>query len=367
MAPNTDKSSKLIKLLIIIATNIICLATAIVLLFQFVFTPNNKYTTALSLMATDQYEEARLIFEELDGYKDSSAKVTECSYLSARALMDAGNYTDAIAVFAQLRDYKDSTDMILACETSIADGQYEAALALLEAQDYGKALEAFSAMNGYKDSALMIEACYKGSFAQGLKDIKVGETFNFGLFEQDGNLDNGKEKIEWQVLAKEDSKILVVSKYALDCRKYHEEYATVVWENCTLRQWLNKDFLEDSFESWEREMIPTVKVSADRNPKYRTYSGRATEDQVFLLSIAEAYRHFPLKSMRLCIPTKYAISKGAWVSDNGYCYWWLRSPGDTQYDAAGVFGGVGGVHEAGNDVDNNENAVRPAMWIDLDP
>ena len=367
MEPNKEKRSGAIKLIAIIATNLLCVAAAIILLFRFVITPNSRYTTALSLMAADQYEDAVHIFEDLDDYKDSAAKITECRYLAATALMDEEKYADAITAFEALGDYKDSADKILACQTAITDGQYNAAMALFDSRQYQQAVDAFGALGDYKDSAQMIFECYKGSFAMELETVRVGDTFTFGVFEQDGDTSNGAEKIQWQVLAKEDSRILVISKDGLDCRKYHDTYEAVVWENCSLRKWLNQDFLEGAFEPWEQELIPTVQVSPDRNPKYRTYSGRATEDQVFLLSIAEAYRYFPIGGMRLCIPTKYAISKGAWVSDNGHCYWWLRSPGDTQKDAAGIFAGLGGVHEGGNDVNNEENIVRPALWIDLDP
>ena len=113
-------------------------------------------------------------------------------------------------------------------------------------------------------------------------------------------------------------------------------------------------------------MIPTVTVSADKNPDpdYSTNPGNATQDQVFLLSITEANKYFSSDSARQCEPTDFAVANGAWESDSGICWWWLRSPGDTQNDAA-IVGSDGDVDEYGNSVYFDYNAVRPALWIDL--
>lgn len=44
------------------------------------------------------------------------------------------------------------------------------------------------------------------------KSVKVGDTVYFGKYEQDGNKENGKEKIEWKVLSKKGKKALLISK-----------------------------------------------------------------------------------------------------------------------------------------------------------
>ena len=112
-------------------------------------------------------------------------------------------------------------------------------------------------------------------------------------------------------------------------------------------------------------MIPTVTVSADKNPEYSTNPGNATQDQVFLLSIPEANTYFNSDNARQCEPTDYADANGAYVSsDNGNCRWWLRSPGDDQFNAAYVYI-FGDVYESGDFVISGNRAVRPALWIDL--
>ncbi|MBP3696995.1 MAG: hypothetical protein J6J45_05560, partial [Clostridia bacterium] len=79
----------------------------------------------------------------------------------------------------------------------------------------------------------------KGDFDADFSDTQVGDYITFGSYEQDNDLSNGKEPIEWLVLDKQDGKVLVISKYALDAKPYNDEYVDVTWETCTLRSWLN--------------------------------------------------------------------------------------------------------------------------------
>ena len=158
-----------------------------------------------------------------------------------------------------------------------------------------------------------------------------------------------------------DGKALVVSKYDIDCQPYERAYTGATWETCSLRGWLNDEFLNTAFAKTEQAMIPTVMVSADKNPEYDTNPGNATQDKVVLLSIDEVNRYYD--SARCCEATAYAEAQGAYEY-SFCCWWWLRSPGSDRYSAAGV--DVGGFFDYGGDgVYNGDVAVRPAMWIDL--
>ena len=61
----------------------------------------------------------------------------------------------------------------------------------------------------------------------------------FGSYEQDGNLSNGPEPIEWEILEDDGSRLFLVSRYVLDAQPYNVKDVNVDWENCTLRSWLN--------------------------------------------------------------------------------------------------------------------------------
>ena len=172
------------------------------------------------------------------------------------------------------------------------------------------------------------------------------------------------------VLATEGDRSLLISKYALGCQQYNTKYTDVTWETCTLRKWLNDTFLHAAFSKEEQALIPTVTVSADKNPDYSTSPGSSTQDQIFLLSIPEVKRYFSSDEARRCVPTAYAIAQGAYTSGNysvggkATCWWWLRSPGKNSLSAAAVCYD-GSVNSYGLSVINGSDAVRPAMWIEL--
>ncbi len=200
-----------------------------------------------------------------------------------------------------------------------------------------------------------------------MKTANVGDTIKFGKYEQDNNLSNGKEDIEWDVLAKEDNRVLLISKYALDCKQYNTERTDITWETCSVRKWLDGTFMDFAFDGAEKSIVKKTKVSAEKNPYYSTDPGNATTDKVFLLSINEANKYFGSDEDRKCIPTEYAKANGAYTNSsytkNGVptCGWWLRSPGSSQINAA--YGNINGSFDYdGTPVDNACVCVRPAVW-----
>jgi tetratricopeptide (TPR) repeat protein len=324
-----EKRAKRNKKIAIITTPIVCAVIAFIIVLNVVIIPNSKYNDAI-------------------------------------ALMDAGKYTEAITAFEALEGYKDSANKIAECNTAILDGKYNDAIALMHAGKLDEAYSTFIELGDYKDASDKADDIILQKTKEQLKNIKVGSYIKFGAYEQDNNTSNGKEDIEWLVLEIKDGKALVISKYALDCKQYNTSDTDVTWETCTLRKWLNNDFINAAFSDGERAMIPTVTVSADKNPEYSTDPGNATQDQVFLLSITEANKYFSSDSARQCKSTDRVAANAAHVaspSDN--CWWWLRSPGGYQNFAAYV-SRYGDVYGGGHAVHSVDGAVRPALWIDLD-
>ena len=392
---------------------------------------------AMSAANTESaYKEAAHLFESIDEYQDSAVLAQSCYEKAEIARKDAilsegkskmigeviSNYEAAIKLFESISGWKDADEKIYACQKKIEEikakaeadrleaeriakrnkriaiittpivcaviafiiilntviipnSKYNNAIALMEAGNVVEAYEALIALDGYKDSADKANSIYHQYKVEKLKVAKAGDYVFFGAYEQDNNTSNGKEDVEWLVLEVKDGKALVISKYALDCKKYNTSDTDVTWETCTLRKWLNNDFINAAFSAEEKAIIPTVTVSADKNPDYNTNPGNATQDQVFLLSITEFNKYFSSDSARQCKPTDYAVANGADVnSSNGNCWWWLRSPGVLQKDAACVLDD-GDVLERGRGVDNGviyvlggyvyDGAVRPALWIDL--
>lgn len=370
-----DAQAKKAKKAAMIVVPTVCAVIALVIILNLVIIPNAKYSKAIKLMDAGMYEEAISAFNALGGYKDSAGQIEIAQsalnekarakeYNDAVAMMSAEKYEDAIAAFEALGNYKDSIDMITACSTAILDGKYNDAVALMEAGKFYEATTAFWELDGYKDSSEKAYFCFDEYKTETLMSADVGDYVIFGAYEQD-NVSNGWEAIEWLVLEKQGNQILVISKYALDNQVYNTSNTDITWENCSLREWLNNDFLNAVFSDSEKEMIPTVMLSAD-DTIYKSDPGNATQDRVFLLSLSEVEKYLTSYDARKCMPTDYAIANGAYAaSDSGYCcWWWVRTPGMKQNYAASIHKD-GLLHEIGEPVDTGGIAVRPAIWISL--
>lgn len=177
------------------------------------------------------------------------------------------------------------------------------------------------------------------------KGCQVGDVVEFGSYEQDGNVSNGKEPIEWRVLAVEGNRAYVVSQKALDARAFNEdEDGGNDWNSSDLKKWLENDFASQAFTGDEMKEI----------------NGAPT-----LLSVDEANKYFKSDNDRICMPTQQAVNNGVYKDeDNGACHWWLRSRGDDSDHAAYVYA-AGFMFSDGEYVYCPFLAVRPALWVNL--
>ena len=358
------------------------------------------YSTAKSKMIGEKvasYEEAIKVFQTISGWKDSDEQIYACQKkieeikakeeadrLEAERKAEERRIAAEKAAKKRKKAFAIGTPIVAACiaflivltTVIIPNSKYNAAVALMNNKKYDEAITAFEAMDGYKDSENRLENCYIGKYGEEkwnkIKNIKVGDTYTFGAYEQDNSTSNGKEAIEWTVLDKDGMSLLLISKQALDCQQYNTSYTDVTWESCSLRKWMNGTFLNKAFNAEEQAQIQNTTVSADKNPEYNTNPGNATTDKVFLLSINEVEKYFNSDEARKCAPTAYAKAQGAYTSDSyktasgaATCCWWLRSPGNTRNRAALVTYD-GSVHYYGNYVSSDTGAVRPALWINLD-
>ena len=215
--------------------------------------------------------------------------------------------------------------------------------------------------------------------------VKAGDIITFGHYEQDNNTGNGKEPIEWLVLDVQGDRALVISRYGLDCKPYNTNYAQVTWENCSLRKWLNGEFLNEAFGLKEQAaIVPTAVYSSPYRGSYdfgtviewvMNNSVADTEDRIFLLSCEEACEYMDVTTENInnmksrMSPTAYALHAGAWTNSGNETadgaaagWWWLRSPTVNQYSAAGVFSDGSLVIDR---VNHDNGCVRPALWVDL--
>ena len=349
------------KKIAIIAAPIVCVCIAFVIVLTTVIIPNQKYNEAMDLIDSGDYESAYALLEEI-GKNDV---IATNKYDRAIDLIDSGDYESAYALLEEIGDNEtivsNKYDRAVKC---IETGEYQAAYILLDGLEY-------------KDSTEKLQSIKPLLLAK----AKPGDTVFLGTYEQDNNTSNGKEDIAWRVLSTSDDKILVISDKVLDCQPYNTSDADVTWETCSLRKWLNNDFLNAAFVTGEQEKIQNTYIPADKDPVTQKEVGNATTDKVFLLSADEANNYFTMQQQRKCVPTEYAISRGAetgsmtsWddddetISDN--CYWWLRGAGlgswgiGIDLDEARFVARNGEITD-GTYVDGDDKGVRPAMWISL--
>jgi tetratricopeptide (TPR) repeat protein len=310
-------------------------------------------------------------FKKIPDYKDSNEQIDACNSQIEKlkkqeeARRKAEREKQEAAAKKKKKIIKIGTPMaaaliafIIVLNTVILPAsKYKKAIKLMDSGDYESAYTLLTELD-YKDSADQAHSCLTQIYG----NTKVGDYITFGSY--------GKEDIEWLVLDKQDNKLLVISKYALDTVQYHTNAEGVTWATSTIRTWLNGTFYKAAFNSSEQGMIKSTKVTADANPSYNTDPGNDTTDNVFLLSINEVNKYFSSDEARKCVPTEYAINKGAWTSSDytvdgkATCCWWLRSPGAVSNYAAYVTYD-GDVFCRGFYVDDDDYCVRPALWIEI--
>ena len=130
-----------------------------------------------------------------------------------------------------------------------------------------------------------------GEFDSFIKTAQEGDSFYLGTYEQDNNLDNGVEPIEWVVLEKENGYFTAITKYAIECMVFNEvdesgEWGPVDWASSTIRQWLNNDFYNMAFTQEEKGYLRLTKLENPDNKYFEISGGPETEDYVFLLDRA---------------------------------------------------------------------------------
>ena len=172
--------------------------------------------------------------------------------------------------------------------------------------------------------------------------------------------DGTTEKIEWIVLRREENKVLLLSKYGIELKRYHEQRDSISWKDSDLRKWLNLSFIEMAFDENEKARILESIIPGTQNVFYNTANPDNTKDRVFCFGIEDVKDYLPEEELAICIPTPYAKEKGVFTNRGGL--WWLRTPGENNKLQTYV-NVIGGISYDGCYYQRNEIAMRPAMWI----
>jgi len=178
-----------------------------------------------------------------------------------------------------------------------------------------------------------------------MSDANIGDAVLYGRYEQNAVTDDGAEPVEWIVLDKNESGLLLISRYCLDCKAYNEVRSNVSYAESSLNGWLNGEFLNTAFTATEQEYI----LASDDNEK------------VFILSAEDAVNYYEYDSWRKTIATEYAIANGVKAKD-GVAMWWLSDINPESSNAQYVYYD-GAIAQKGFAVDYNVLGVRPVIWV----
>lgn len=216
------------------------------------------------------------------------------------------------------------------------------------------------------------------------EDGNVGDEYliEFGNYWQedtngDGVADKNDEKtpirwIKWD--NDEDGKVLLMAEKCLDSKPFHDTEEEVAWKDCTLRSWLNEEFLADAFSEQEQSAI--VETTHDTKAALSMFADRkediSSTEKVFIPDVNElpgiAIKDNLLVgdrgNLRRCtVNTPYCASLEGRYDVNKYDNYWLRNNGQTNGEAMTITV-EGGVMYLG-DVTGIGVGVRPMLYLDL--
>ena len=180
----------------------------------------------------------------------------------------------------------------------------------------------------------------------------------FGKYEQDNNIENGTEDIEWCVIATDGEYSLLFSRYILDYQAFNDTVVAEAtgWENSSLRSWLNNDFYSSAFSDQEQSNIKNSEV---QDFKADNELGGTTYDNVFILNLDQLDKYVKDDYYRGTYATDYARNTQEYSAST---YWLINSYSSDLYKYAINSSG----ENENNPRVNEDEGVRPAIWVKTD-
>lgn len=356
-------------------------------------------------MGNNTKSSPKLVYESQESLYEKAEKVMNADQFIVQFAFKEENYLKAAEMFESVGNYKDAIELAQKCrklaeqvKKDEAEYRYQQALYQKEKantiKDYEKAGELFKNLSEYKNCEQEKQYCEEAA-RELQKKRKVKNTFIYCTFafililivvflaspmrntlkntiknkilgekiedsrlkESKPTLENGKVgdmvslgKHQWFILEKDDVQCKLIMAQAEKYEEfrhtpYHQTQEAVTWEKCSLRKWLNSDFLTDNFSEAERKRILTVDVKNDDNSEYGTSGGNDTQDKVFLLSSSEVRQyHDILSSIRMNL--------------------WLRTPGNKP-DTVAFMSSTTTVMDYGYPVSNTNFYTCPVICVSM--
>jgi len=194
------------------------------------------------------------------------------------------------------------------------------------------------------------------------------------------------EPLKWEILYEEDSRLLLFCDSIIYSMRYSDSRVHVRhinneivykgnWEYSEIRHWLNNEFYQKAFSEEQRKMIvPTLNCNGKSSFVDNEYTRiqKDTIDNVFIFGFDDLVKKeygFSTSpktySKRSRIVTDYGRATGAWISPDGYGWYWLRSA--VNYAGrAGRCASTGTFTEKGEGTYTYKGGVVPVMYVSKD-
>lgn len=215
--------------------------------------------------------------------------------------------------------------------TDPLDKKYQEAMRKKETGDYYEAMQLFIELDNYESSYYLLAQCVDQYYGEGTTE-RIGEiqTEWYTVF---GKNEWVPLKLE---LAEDGCRYLMVSRECVAQLPYDDEKKKAGWSDAAIREWLNEEYLKQTFTKAEQKRIVPYETSILEN----------TDDYIFLLSELEisdkAYKH------RLSL------------DDIGE--WYLRDVKNTAKKPCVESYGYMRFSEKKL---NEKSGIRPAFWLNL--
>ena len=311
-------------------------------------TPEQIYAKAELLIAADSlivekayrvdnFKTAAKYFKSLGDFQDAPERARECLKMAEEAkneyLTDCYNegqellksartpedYEDAWRAFTKIPGYKDADELAKQCSEKKEQKEYSnwkkrrmsisvlAFAAIMVIVVFATPLRGIIFGKSGRSSITKAEETTTGTVP--LDEALPGDLVSFGEIKD----------YMWRVLEKDGDELLLLISHAEKHRElrngaYNDKLTDVTWAGCSLRKWLNGQFLREEFTDEERAMIVLQKCENPDNKTYGTDGGEDTEDYVTLLTPDMYEKYNDITSI---------------IAMN----FWLRAPGATRQAA----------------------------------
>lgn len=257
-----------------------------------------------SASTPDEFEAARRFFKKIPGYKDADELLVKCDELEEKQALKKARKNKiilaacaavvaAVVIFFNTPVWDKITGKVKPIDTSVSQEK-----AADENASEGNSAKGNAAGDNTSEEK---QKTKNADDEVPFSEAEPGDKVAFGQY-------------QWKVLEIDDDEALLVMNHTEKHEEtrngvYNNKLKEVTWADCSLRKWLNGEFLKKYFTDDERKHILSEEYENPGNETYGIDGGENTKDQVTLLT-PEMYEQYT--------DTVKTFSMNFWLRAPGY-------------------------------------------------